>query len=153
MQVKNRSTLSAVAPVTNGCVDDTRNTTQTLATYLRELIRHIDAHLPAGITRRDIPTNEVLLDTEIDGVRCLVIKTATEGPRAPVLLSPREQEIVRLVALGHPNKVIAAVLDISCWTVSTHLRRIFAKLGVASRAAMVARAGGKSDVPPRSNAG
>jgi len=56
-----------------------------------------------------------------------------------VALSPREQEIVRLVAEGHPNKIIAAELDISAWTVGTHLRRIFAKLGVASRAAMVAR--------------
>jgi DNA-binding CsgD family transcriptional regulator len=54
-------------------------------------------------------------------------------------LSPREQEIVRMVAKGHPNKVIADVLNISPWTVCTHLRRIFAKMGVASRAAMVAR--------------
>jgi DNA-binding CsgD family transcriptional regulator len=34
--------------------------------------------------------------------------------------------------------VIASVLEISVWTVSTHLRRIYAKLGVSSRAAMVA---------------
>ncbi|MEZ4618345.1 MAG: helix-turn-helix transcriptional regulator [Caldilineaceae bacterium] len=57
-----------------------------------------------------------------------------------VHLSPREQEIVRLVAKGYPNKTIAGVLDISPWTVSTHLRRIFAKLGVNSRAEMVASA-------------
>jgi DNA-binding CsgD family transcriptional regulator len=44
-----------------------------------------------------------------------------------------------MVAKGYANKTIAAVLDISCWTVSTHLRRIFAKLGVGSRAAMVAQ--------------
>ena len=44
-----------------------------------------------------------------------------------------------MVAQGHPNKVIAGVLNISTWTVCTHLRRIFAKLGVGSRAAMVAQ--------------
>jgi Bacterial regulatory proteins, luxR family len=44
-----------------------------------------------------------------------------------------------MVAEGHPNKIIADVLNISPWTVCTYLRRIFAKLGVTSRAAMVAR--------------
>jgi DNA-binding CsgD family transcriptional regulator len=56
-----------------------------------------------------------------------------------VILSPREVEIARMVAKGYPNKTIAAVLDISPWTVCTYLRRIFAKFGVGSRAAMVAR--------------
>jgi DNA-binding CsgD family transcriptional regulator len=55
------------------------------------------------------------------------------------MLSPREQEIARMVARGYPNKTIARVLDISTWTVGTHLRRMFAKLSVGSRAAMVAR--------------
>jgi DNA-binding NarL/FixJ family response regulator len=54
-------------------------------------------------------------------------------------LSPRELEIARLVAKGYPNKTIAAVLDISPWTVGTYLRRTYAKLGVRCRAAMVAR--------------
>lgn len=54
-------------------------------------------------------------------------------------LSPRELQIARLVAEGATNRAIASLLDISLWTVSTHLRRIFAKLGVVSRAEMVAQ--------------
>ena len=44
-----------------------------------------------------------------------------------------------MVADGFTNKEIASVLEISSWTVSTHLRRIFGKLDVCTRAAMVAR--------------
>lgn len=55
------------------------------------------------------------------------------------LLSKRELQIVALVAEGRPNKQIADQLHISEWTVSTYLRRIFAKLGVDSRAAMIYR--------------
>jgi len=80
---------------------------------------------------------QVLVDTEVDGIRYLVVRMPRPSSRAQ--LSPREQEIVRMVAQGHPNKVIADVLNISAWTVCTHLRRIFAKLGVGSRAAMVAQ--------------
>jgi DNA-binding CsgD family transcriptional regulator len=53
-------------------------------------------------------------------------------------LSPREQEIARLVAIGYPNKTIAGILEISPWTVATHVRRIFNKLGVHGRPAMIA---------------
>ncbi len=54
-------------------------------------------------------------------------------------LTPRETQIARLVADGFVNKEIATKLQISEWTVSTHMRRIFAKLGVETRAAMVLR--------------
>lgn len=87
------------------------------------------------------PAEEVLLDLEINGLRCTIVR-ATRPPRprtAPNTLSPRESEIARMIAEGHPNKVIAAVLDISTWTVNTYLRRMFVKLGVTSRAAMVAK--------------
>lgn len=57
-------------------------------------------------------------------------------------LSPREQEIARLVAIGYPNKTIAGILDISPWTVATHVRRIFNKLGVHGRPAMIAELAG-----------
>lgn len=81
----------------------------------------------------------VLLDVSVDGVRCLLL-SARPVVTALHALSPREQEIVRMVAEGYPTKTIAAVLDISSWTVTTYLRRIFAKLDVRSRAAMVAKA-------------
>lgn len=54
-------------------------------------------------------------------------------------LTSRELEIAILVAQGHANKNIAYRLRISEWTVATYLRRIFAKLNVESRAAMVFR--------------
>ena len=81
---------------------------------------------------------EIIIDTIVDGARYLLIRMSAPAPGF-VSLTPREQEIVRMVAKGYPNKTIAGVLNISCWTVGTHLRRIFAKLGVASRAAMIAR--------------
>jgi DNA-binding CsgD family transcriptional regulator len=56
-------------------------------------------------------------------------------------LTPREWEIARLIGSGMSNKSIGAVLDISTWTVAAHIRRMFAKLGVVTRAAMVARLG------------
>lgn len=80
----------------------------------------------------------VLLDVKMDGARCVVISVDPDGDGAS--LTPRERQIVELVALGHPNKTIAAKLRISRWTVGTHLRRAFAKLRVNSRAELVARA-------------
>ncbi|AGC48473.1 LuxR family transcriptional regulator [Myxococcus stipitatus DSM 14675] len=60
------------------------------------------------------------------------------------LLTTRELQVVALVAAGRVNKEIATELSISSWTVSAHLRRIFAKLGVDTRAAMVSRCFGAS---------
>jgi ATP/maltotriose-dependent transcriptional regulator MalT len=51
-------------------------------------------------------------------------------------LSRRELEIAELVAQGKTNREIAAELFLSTRTVESHLGRIFAKLGVSSRAAV-----------------
>ena len=53
--------------------------------------------------------------------------------RAPLDLTDREQEVLRLVAAGLPNKLIARQLDISEKTVKAHLTRIFHSLGVSDR--------------------
>jgi DNA-binding CsgD family transcriptional regulator len=117
-----------------------------------------------------IQTEEVILDIEVDGTRYLVIRCAVRSESPPAMesaplptaqsdaepvamdgspsLSPRESEIARMVAKGYANKTIASVLDISTWTVSSHLRRIYSKFGVTSRAAMVARLFDRAG-PPR----
>jgi len=55
-------------------------------------------------------------------------------------LTPRENELLRLLAAGHTNSQIARRLGISEGTVRTHLENIYAKLGVSSRTAAVTRA-------------
>jgi DNA-binding CsgD family transcriptional regulator len=78
--------------------------------------------------------DNVLLDVVLGDVRLLALRLRRPSPMS--LLSPREQEIARMVAKGYANKTIASVLEISSWTVASHLRRIFMKLQVSSRAAM-----------------
>jgi len=53
-------------------------------------------------------------------------------------LSPREVEVLRLLAAGKTNREIAAVLVISEHTVARHVQNIFGKLGLSSRAAATA---------------
>jgi DNA-binding NarL/FixJ family response regulator len=67
----------------------------------------------------------------------LVGAVGTSGPDA---LSPRELEVLRLVAEGATNQVAARRLLISETTIKTHLLHIYAKLGVRDRAAAVATA-------------
>jgi ATP/maltotriose-dependent transcriptional regulator MalT len=55
-------------------------------------------------------------------------------------LSPRELEVLELVAAGKTNREIAASLVISEHTVARHLQNMYAKLGVSSRAAATAYA-------------
>lgn len=89
------------------------------------------------LTAEERITAELLLDVQVGDERYVVLCVARTSSDEHTL-SPREREIVRLVARGLPNKSIAETLDISPWTVNTYLRRIFAKLGVTSRAEMVA---------------
>src|SRR5215813_9476239 len=80
---------------------------------VRSLVRSITGDTPAPPDQ----AQELVLDIEVDGVRYLLIRQACQEPRIQSMLSPRELEIARMVAKGHPNKIIAGVLDISSWTV------------------------------------
>ena len=83
---------------------------------------------------------EVLLEIELDQAQYTLLRTRTDQPTTCLRLSPREKEVVCLIAQGFPNKAIAHRLDISPWTVDTYVKRIFAKFNISSRAEMVARA-------------
>ena len=48
-------------------------------------------------------------------------------------LTQREKNIMELLALGYPNKVIAEKLSISINTIKYHLKTIFSKFGVNNR--------------------
>jgi DNA-binding CsgD family transcriptional regulator len=127
-----------------------------------ELLRRLAELLDAGaVEYRSDPVAGALLDAVVGTMRCIVIAA---NP-ASATLSPREAEVATMVARGLTNRAIATALDISLWTVATHLRRIFAKLGVNNRAEMVAlvcwspanpnsrtrhRAGTAGNVGPRS---
>ncbi len=67
----------------------------------------------------------------------LLVEPTAEPVSIPTLraagLTPREAEILRLVALGHPDAEIAALLAISPRTVAKHLTNTYRKLGASSR--------------------
>jgi DNA-binding CsgD family transcriptional regulator len=67
-------------------------------------------------------------------------------------LTPREREIVALVAEGRTNAAIAAVLWVTPGTVKKHLENVYDKLGVGSRAAAAAAQGRAAGQAPRPTA-
>lgn len=83
------------------------------------------------------------------------LRAAGEASRRPVdrqsLLTPQELQIAQLAATGLSNPEIAERLFLSRRTVSTHLYRIYPKMGISSRGelteAMAATPEGRTDPP------
>ena len=90
--------------------------------------REFLARLTAAFDQHDMPV--------LPPVRRGVV--AAPGMVAP--LSPREHEVLTLLAAGHPNREIADELFITVDTVKRHISHVFDKLGVGSRTQAVARA-------------
>ncbi len=92
-------------------------------------------------------------------VRRLVRRARLSVARSASRLTPRELEVLELLAGGHSPHEISAGLFISAKTVSTHVEHIFTKLGVNTRAQAVALAyrdglvAGRKEHAPASAAG
>lgn len=89
-------------------------------------------------------------DELVARIQRLLVRTAPAHADADnwVELTPREWEVLNLLAEGLSQNAIANELYISPKTVATHIQRILGKLGVHSRAAAVAKAFGLGLVSP-----
>lgn len=93
---------------------------------------------------RAAAAGHVPLDPRVAGA---LLPTPSSG-RPQDALSPRELEVLRLVAEGRANKQIARQLGISERTVKAHLGRVFRQLGVADRTSAALWARDNLDAPP-----
>lgn len=66
-------------------------------------------------------------------VACLVAIDADVYPEPPIVLSPRQEELLVLVEKGLGNAEIAAAMSLAAPTVKTMLERLYRKVGVAGR--------------------
>ncbi|OBA64473.1 DNA-binding response regulator [Mycobacterium sp. 1100029.7] len=90
---------------------------------------------------RAVGTGNSYLDPAVTA-RVLSTYRSTAAPAAaPAVtldeLTPREKDVLTLIAKGHTNSEIADELFISGLTVKTHIGRIFTKLGLRDRAAAI----------------
>ena len=108
---------------------------------LRAVERALEIGADAYVVKRAQPHDLVfvvrqVLSPEVYEVRPAGGDESQRVPDAePAGLTPREQDILRLVALGRSNAEVGRLLSISERTVKGHLWRLYRKLGVSTRTA------------------
>jgi DNA-binding NarL/FixJ family response regulator len=101
-----------------------------------------------GYLLKDAPSSELIravrsahrgqavLSPSVAGTLMTQVGSVESAPERPTL-SPREVQVLRLVAAGKTNREAATALFVSETTVKTHLLHLYAKLDVRDRAAAV----------------
>jgi len=92
----------------------------------------------AGFVAKSVETRELIEAVRAAAAGNLTFKRRLEPP--PPVLTPREADVVRLVADGLTNDEVGDVLGVTSKTVEAHLGRIFERTGVQSRTELATRA-------------
>jgi DNA-binding NarL/FixJ family response regulator len=115
------------------------------APYIAARLRLLIARACRALSDRDTAARELDLAREVferlgaaPDLAALAAGDGAGGRAIPAGLSPRELEVLRLVASGKTNKAIAKQLCLSDKTIDRHVSNIFVKTNVASRAAATA---------------
>ena len=154
--------LGAIAAHAQGTVELAEGNAQAALGSLRRALQvwqKVDAPYMAARTRQLVGlacralADEEGASLELDAARALFeqlgarpdlerLASVAKGPPSahPHGLTPRELQVLRLVATGKSNKIIAAELFLSVRTVDRHVSNIFTKLNVPSRATATAYA-------------
>lgn len=97
---------------------------------------------------KPLDASELLARVKRSLRRSVLVATNGNGRKDDMNLSPREREILTLLAEGRTQGQIASALVISSKTVATHIQHILAKLGVHTRAQAVSAAFQRGIVEP-----
>ncbi len=76
---------------------------------------------------------QTLVSDLLETVRPLIESSGAAGGKLAYGLTPRERQVLTMVAAGYSNKEIARQCGISAQTIKHHLTRMFDKLGVSNR--------------------
>jgi len=109
--------LEAAQAGIRGCVQKTHDA--------KDLIRAV----------RDVAAGGVYLSVALS--RCVVEAYRTRTAQPPDPLSPREHEVLQLIAEGRPTRDIARVLGVSVKTAESHRTSIMRKLSIGQTAGLV----------------
>src|SRR5437867_2886915 len=120
--------LEAVQAGIRGCVQKAHDA--------KDLIRAI----------QDVAAGGVYLNAALS--RCVVEAYRTRTAQPPDPLSPREHQVLRLIAEGRPTREIARVLGLSVKTAESHRANIRRKLGIRQADGLVRYALQRSKVRP-----
>jgi DNA-binding NarL/FixJ family response regulator len=118
-------------------IDDVRafRPVEAMRAGVRGVLAHDASGPEIGAAIEAVTAGLLVLDPETmaigSGTAAGSPRPSADALRAP--LTPREIEVLRMMADGLPNKLIAAGLGISGHTVKFHVAAIFAKLGAGSR--------------------
>ena len=85
---------------------------------------------------RSVATGGTYLDPAVAG-KMMDVPVRLRDSGGTGLLTPREQEVLSMVALGHSNKEIASTLGVTVKTVETHKTNGMARLDLHTRAELV----------------